>query len=202
MRIVTEKEIQNHLEYIQQIRDKAIPFAISYECGLRWLIEEQNKPEPHIAEVVKCGDVNKPKTQIERRNNLIQQLSRRNPTRNLDYILKKVDSIMSDKANIHTYGFFDEVVDFDHAINQHPCSHFPAFQELNDSTGYTCVHCGEWINANSLEKSPEVKTSKNGAMFVYDPKMDCDHVASSQFIAKDGGCMCVKCRQWVNLFDI
>lgn len=111
---------RNEIEYTAKTRSNSSNSVyLGFLKGVYWLLDYQ-KLEPHVAEVVKCGDVNKPKTQIERRNNLIQQLSRRNPTRNLDYILKKVDSIMSDKANIHTYGFFDEVVDFDHAINQHP----------------------------------------------------------------------------------
>lgn len=121
-------------------------------AAVKWKeMRDRCREKPHVAEVVKCGQVNKPEDMISYPKMLYPE-----------YLPKKYP--------------------WDNPLLPDPnCKHENG--PLIFSQGYTCVKCNAWITYPKIEK----------------PK--CDHVASSQSIAKDGGYMCVKCGKWVNLFD-
>lgn len=83
--------------------------------------KEEERTEPHVAEVVKCGQVNKPKPEVTQRASM----------EFIDLLISH-GKISMDKEKIES---------------SKTCEHTNGPEVF--SSGYVCTKCGQWINTQN-----------------------------------------------------
>lgn len=138
MKEISQNEVD---DYIKMVINRYRPNSILwFERGLRLAFDycnEQirlhnlvNSSNPHVAKVMKCGDVNKPK-------------SNDHPQSWFDAENKKLqleqNQIFVEGMNAGSRKDIEDMF----TKCDHQCENFTT---LSDGTGYVCAKCGKWIN--------------------------------------------------------
>jgi len=119
------------------------------KCEIDYLKKANQVLEPHIAEVIKCGDVNKPKEP-----DFVQQIGRTIRVKDLmpkntDHPQEWFDTQQKELKRHYREDFAEGMLsgsrkDIEEMVTK--CEHWPELGELLNTKGFTCRYCGKWIN--------------------------------------------------------
>lgn len=136
MKVITQKEIEEYVE-LSLLYNKDLSFEQGLRIGIEWaetqITKKEEKFKPHVAEVVKCGDVNKPKSN--------------------DYPQEWLDTQRKELQRHYKEDFAEGMLsgsrkDIEDIVAL--CDHVSDARTVDKTGLVKCLKCGEWVNIYDL----------------------------------------------------